>query len=128
MSQKWRRPMVTGAAAALVAVAASTVVTGQVALPSAQPEPRTDKPKPALKVKVREPAVAGLFYPKEEAALSKMLGEFLDAAPANSIVNLKALISHRLSVWADRGLCLPVAAGTGVPDGDRPGAKSLCFV
>ena len=92
MSQKWRRPMVTGAAAALVAVAASTVVTGQVALPSAQPEPRTDKPKPALKVKVREPAVAGLFYPKEEAALSKMLGEFLDAAPANSIVNLKALI------------------------------------
>jgi MEMO1 family protein len=43
-------------------------------------------------LQVREPAVAGLFYPKEEKALSKMLDALFEAAPAHPVKNLRALI------------------------------------
>jgi len=42
--------------------------------------------------RIRAPAVAGLFYPKEEKALSKMLDGFLAAVPTHSVTNLRALI------------------------------------
>lgn len=41
--------------------------------------------------RIREPAVAGMFYPKEPAALSQMLDSLL-AGPAQSVPELKALI------------------------------------
>jgi hypothetical protein len=37
--------------------------------------------------KVREPAVAGLFYPQDPAGLSKMLASFLQAAPSRRSAN-----------------------------------------
>ncbi|MGD0950660.1 MAG: AmmeMemoRadiSam system protein B [Candidatus Binatia bacterium] len=56
---------------------------------AATPAARTDTP-----VKVREPAVAGLFYPKDPGALSSMIDELLAAAEPPAIPGkLKALIS-----------------------------------
>jgi MEMO1 family protein len=44
---------------------------------------------------VREPAVAGLFYPKDPAELSKMIDSFLAEAQAQPVGELKALVcSH----------------------------------
>lgn len=42
--------------------------------------------------RIREPAVGGLFYPKDAAALSKTLDGLLAAAPKESVPGLKALI------------------------------------
>ena len=42
--------------------------------------------------RIREPAVAGLFYPKDASALSNSLHGLLAAAPKESIPGLKALI------------------------------------
>jgi len=42
--------------------------------------------------RVRAPAVAGLFYPKDEKALSKMLDGFLEVVPTQSVTNVRALI------------------------------------
>jgi AmmeMemoRadiSam system protein B/AmmeMemoRadiSam system protein A len=42
--------------------------------------------------RVRAPAVAGLFYPKEEKALAKLLDAMLQTAPVDSITNVRALI------------------------------------
>jgi AmmeMemoRadiSam system protein A len=42
--------------------------------------------------RVRAPAVAGLFYPAEEAALSKTIDALLEGAPAHHIPHLKGLI------------------------------------
>jgi MEMO1 family protein len=41
---------------------------------------------------VREPAVAGLFYPKDPAELSRLIDSLLAAAPAGSDGDLKAII------------------------------------
>lgn len=41
---------------------------------------------------IREPAVAGLFYPKQKAELSKLLATQLEAAPKQEVGKLKALI------------------------------------
>jgi MEMO1 family protein len=42
--------------------------------------------------KVREPAVAGLFYPKDEAALKREIGQFLAAAKPQPVKHLRALV------------------------------------
>jgi MEMO1 family protein len=42
--------------------------------------------------RVREPAVAGLFYPGDSAALSKALDRLLAAAPEHRIARLKGLV------------------------------------
>jgi MEMO1 family protein len=49
-------------------------------------------PEPVAAIRVREPAVAGLFYPKDKEALSKMIDTLLSATEAESIADLKALI------------------------------------
>jgi MEMO1 family protein len=53
-------------------------------------------PKPEARVesgkRVREPAVAGLFYPKEEKVLSELIDGLLAAAPAQKVPKLKALV------------------------------------
>jgi AmmeMemoRadiSam system protein B len=41
---------------------------------------------------VREPAVAGLFYPKDPADLSKMIDACLAAAQAQPVGELRALV------------------------------------
>ncbi|MCX6904389.1 MAG: AmmeMemoRadiSam system protein B, partial [Verrucomicrobia bacterium] len=43
-------------------------------------------------MRVREPAVAGLFYPKEKQALSGLLDSLLAAAPQNKLPRLRALV------------------------------------
>ena len=53
----------------------------------------TPPDKPVGKAKrVREPAVAGVFYPQEEAALSQLLERLLAAAPPGQAPNVKAVI------------------------------------
>jgi len=42
--------------------------------------------------KVREPAVAGLFYPGQEAALSRTLDALLESAPPHYLPRLRALV------------------------------------
>lgn len=42
--------------------------------------------------RIREAAVAGLFYPKEKAELSRTIDRLLAAAPAHSVADLRALI------------------------------------
>ncbi len=42
--------------------------------------------------RIREPAVAGLFYPKDPVALSTMLDTLLAAAPAKDLPGIKAII------------------------------------
>ena len=54
---------------------------------SPPPERSSDKPR-----RVREPAVAGLFYPKDPVALSSLLDTLLEAAPAKRVSGVKALI------------------------------------
>jgi len=43
-------------------------------------------------LRVRAPAVAGLFYPAEESVLSKTIDELLEGAPAHHIPRLKGLV------------------------------------
>jgi len=42
--------------------------------------------------RIRAPAVAGLFYPKDEKVLSEMLDRLLAQAPTHAVTNLRALI------------------------------------
>lgn len=49
----------------------------------------TARPEPS----VREPAVAGLFYPKEAAALTRAIDRYLEAADVPWIEDLKAVVS-----------------------------------
>jgi AmmeMemoRadiSam system protein B/AmmeMemoRadiSam system protein A len=46
----------------------------------------------AVAARVREPAVAGLFYPKDPAELSKMIEAYLAAAQVQPVGELKALV------------------------------------
>jgi MEMO1 family protein len=48
--------------------------------------------EPAKAVRVREPAVAGLFYPRDKAALSKTVETLLAGAPAQKVPRLRALV------------------------------------
>ncbi len=47
---------------------------------------------PQTPQRVREAAVAGLFYPKEKAELARNIDRLLAAAPAHSVADLRALI------------------------------------
>ena len=47
---------------------------------------------PTSSQRVREPAVAGLFYPGDAAALSKTLDRLLKAAPEHPVARLKGLV------------------------------------
>jgi AmmeMemoRadiSam system protein A len=49
-------------------------------------------PKAVAKQLVREPAVAGLFYPKDPAELSRMIDRLLAAAPVEPVGDLKAIV------------------------------------
>jgi hypothetical protein len=47
---------------------------------------------PALPLKIREPAVAGLFYPADREELARTVDQLLAAAPAVPVSQLKALV------------------------------------
>jgi AmmeMemoRadiSam system protein B/AmmeMemoRadiSam system protein A len=49
-------------------------------------------PKPSETKRVREPAVAGLFYPKAKAELEAMLDRYLASAKTAPVQNLRALV------------------------------------
>ncbi len=53
---------------------------------------QVETPKAAAKQLVREPAVAGLFYPKDPAELSQMIDRLLAAAPIVPVGDLKAIV------------------------------------
>ncbi len=59
--------------------------------------PRADRRVPPVEqtrgpLRVRAPAVAGLFYPAEKPVLSKTIDALLDGAPAHRIPRLKGLV------------------------------------
>jgi hypothetical protein len=58
--------------------------------PCAQPAGPTNTTEHHLRV--RAPAVAGLFYPADEPALSRMVDGLLESAPSHSIPRLKGLV------------------------------------
>ena len=58
---------------------------------SSQPTNRPDLGLPPA-LRIREPAVAGLFYPADAAALSKALDKLLKAAPDHRVTGLKGLV------------------------------------
>ncbi len=58
--------------------------------PRAQPADAISSTNGSLRV--RAPAVAGLFYPADGPALSRMVDELLAGAPSHSIPHLKALV------------------------------------
>jgi AmmeMemoRadiSam system protein A len=51
-----------------------------------------ETPKAVAKQLVREPAVAGLFYPKDPVQLSLMIDRLLAAAPTEPVGDLKAIV------------------------------------
>jgi AmmeMemoRadiSam system protein B/AmmeMemoRadiSam system protein A len=67
------------------------VVTGLVACQKAAAPSQTTASS-ETRHRIREPAVAGLFYPKEQPVLARMIAGLLEAAPENSIADLKALV------------------------------------
>lgn len=77
--------------AAVLALAMSPPVAPKPPAGGERPIP-VETPKAATNQLVREPAVAGLFYPKDPAALSQMIDRLLAAAPAEPVGDLKAII------------------------------------
>lgn len=71
-----------------------------VALPACRQRADTSPPagerpasaNPTPQSNVRQPAVAGLFYPKDPQALAAVIDRYLAAAPTNAFTNIKALI------------------------------------
>ena len=58
-----------------------------------EPPAQAETPKAVAKQQlVREPAVAGLFYPKDPAELSRMIDRLLAAAPVEPVGDLKAIV------------------------------------
>jgi AmmeMemoRadiSam system protein A len=57
-----------------------------------EPPAQVATSKAAAKQLVREPAVAGLFYPKDPVQLSLMIDRLLAAAPVGPVDDLKAII------------------------------------
>jgi AmmeMemoRadiSam system protein A len=53
---------------------------------------RTETSRPEPPRRVREPAVAGLFYPGEEQALAKAVDALLERAPAHRFSRLRGLV------------------------------------
>jgi len=83
MSRKgWVMPAVILAAAAAVALG--------VTLKKTRPQQSDASPK---EMKVREAAVAGLFYPADKKALSTMIDGFLAQANAPPLENVRGLVS-----------------------------------
>ena len=78
------------AAAALMAVLLAPM--GQKMFRGGERQAQAETPKAAAKQLVREPAVAGLFYPKDPAELSRMIDRLLAAAPTEPVGDLKAIV------------------------------------
>ena len=76
--------------AALTAVLLASV--GQKMFRGAERLAQVETPKAVAKQLVREPAVAGLFYPKDPGELSRMIDRLLAAAPIVPIGDLKAIV------------------------------------
>ena len=65
-------------------------------LDAPRPEPGTNPPAQSTNaehgLRVRAPAVAGLFYPADKAVLSQTIDGLLDRAPAHYLPRLKGLV------------------------------------
>ena len=79
-------------AAGLTTALATGGGAGEPAPPHPNPPPAQSKMQTTPVPLVREPAVAGLFYPKEPAALSQLIATLLAAAPEPRVGHLRALI------------------------------------
>jgi hypothetical protein len=73
-------------------VAGMSLVAGCSAQESSPAKTNTRSSESNRLIRVREPAVAGLFYPKEADALSAVIDRLLKAAPAPASGTLKALV------------------------------------
>jgi AmmeMemoRadiSam system protein A len=91
MNRKRRLRATALFAIALAILAVVYFVDGEKAPPPKQAALATEKTT-AEAARIREPAVAGLFYPKEPAELSRLLDRLLTQAPTNSLPELKALV------------------------------------
>jgi len=81
-------PILLGLALLLTLNACSNGAAG----PAPVAKPPDDAAKPAPPPRVREPAVAGLFYPSDAKQLSATLDKLLGAAPGRNIPKLRALV------------------------------------
>ena len=65
---------------------------------------RTESPRPEAPRRVREPAVAGLFYPAQERLLAQTVDALLESAPVHQFPRLKGagLSARRLFVFPAR--------------------------
>lgn len=66
--------------------------SNEAAGPTTVAKPPDDPTKPKPPQRVREPAVAGLFYPADAKELSAALDKLLTAAPSHSVGKLRALV------------------------------------
>lgn len=55
--------------------------------------PREQSDALSKATKIRKPAVAGLFYPADKTALSRMVGDFLAEVDASPLKNVRGLVS-----------------------------------
>jgi hypothetical protein len=87
-----RRFILAGAIAAAALMAVLLAPVEQKTFGADEHLAQVETPKAAAKQLVREPAVAGLFYPKDPAELSRMIDRLLAAAPVGPLGDLKAIV------------------------------------
>jgi hypothetical protein len=74
----------------LIVILAAAAVPLEVTLKKTPPQQSDASPK---EMKVREAAVAGLFYPADKKALSTMIDRFLAEADAQPLESVRDLVS-----------------------------------
>jgi MEMO1 family protein len=90
---RWSRWLIlTGAiTAAVLTISMSPPVVPKPPVDGERPI-QVETPKTVTNLWVREPAVAGLFYPKDPDELSRMIDRLLAAAPIEPVGDLKAIV------------------------------------
>jgi len=90
---RWARWFIlTGVISAVVLTISMSLPTGQKPSAGSKHPAEAATSQAAARQVVREPAVAGLFYPKNPAELSQMIDRLLAAAPAEPVGDLKAIV------------------------------------
>jgi AmmeMemoRadiSam system protein A len=85
--------ILTGAITAAALMAVLLAPMGQKSFRGGERLAQVETPKAVAKQQlVREPAVAGLFYPKDPVQLSLMIDRLLAVAPVGSVGDLKAIV------------------------------------
>ncbi|MGA2787127.1 MAG: AmmeMemoRadiSam system protein B [Verrucomicrobiota bacterium] len=84
--------ILAGAVTAAALVVAMSPPVEQKTFGADEHPAQVETPKAVAKQLVREPAVAGLFYPKDPAELSRLIDRLLAAASVGPVGDLKAII------------------------------------